>query len=74
MRKDITCKTEDGVTLQGWFYQPDDRDGPFPTLVMAHGFSASRSRYWMITPRYSATAVSPPWSTTIGASGRDHPL
>ena len=44
MRKDITFKTEDGVTLRGWFYQPDDRDGPFPTLVMAHGFSAIKEQ------------------------------
>ena len=44
MRKDITFKTEDGVTLRGWFYQPDDHDGPFPTLVMAHGFSAIKEQ------------------------------
>jgi cephalosporin-C deacetylase-like acetyl esterase len=44
MRTDITFKTEDGATLRGWFYQPDDRDGPFPTLVMAHGFSAIKEQ------------------------------
>ena len=44
MRKDITFKTEDGVTLRGWFYQPEDGDGPFPTLVMAHGFSATKEQ------------------------------
>lgn len=42
MRKDIEFKTEDGVTLRGWFYQPDDGPGPFPTIVMAHGFSATK--------------------------------
>jgi fermentation-respiration switch protein FrsA (DUF1100 family) len=44
MRTDITFKTEDGVTLRGWFYHPEDRDGPFPTLVMAHGFSAIKEQ------------------------------
>lgn len=28
----------DGVTLRGWFYTPAGQ-GPFPTVVMAHGFS-----------------------------------
>jgi uncharacterized protein len=27
MRKDIEFKTEDGVTLRGWHYVPDDRRG-----------------------------------------------
>jgi fermentation-respiration switch protein FrsA (DUF1100 family) len=44
MRTDITFRTEDGVTLRGWFYQPENRDGPFPTLVMTHGFSAIKEQ------------------------------
>jgi fermentation-respiration switch protein FrsA (DUF1100 family) len=44
MRKDIAFKTEDGVTLRGWFYQPDDGGGPLPTIVMAHGFSATKEQ------------------------------
>ena len=46
MSQAITFKTEDGVTLQGWFDQPDDGSGPFPTLVMAHGFSATKKQTW----------------------------
>ena len=42
MYKDIEFKTEDGVTLRGWFYQPDSGKGPFPTIIMAHGFSATK--------------------------------
>lgn len=44
MRKDIAFKTEDGVTLRGWHVVPDGR-GPFPTIVMAHGFSAVKEMY-----------------------------
>lgn len=29
-----------GVTLRGWLYIPADGRGPFPTIIMAHGFSA----------------------------------
>src|SRR5436305_10783901 len=37
-----------GATLRGWLYQPDV---PFaPALVMAHGFSATRS---MTTDKYA---------------------
>ena len=45
MRKDIEFKTEDGVTLRGWHYVPDGGEGPFPTIVMAHGFSAVKEMY-----------------------------
>lgn len=45
MRKDIAFTTEDGVTLRGWLYQPDNGVGPFPTIVMAHGFSATREMH-----------------------------
>ncbi|WP_336810114.1 alpha/beta hydrolase [Bosea sp. MMO-172] len=45
MRKDIEFKTEDGVTLRGWHYVPDKANGPFPTIVMAHGFSAVKEMY-----------------------------
>jgi fermentation-respiration switch protein FrsA (DUF1100 family) len=44
MRKAVEFKTEDGVTLRGWFYQPDYGSGPFPTIVMAHGFSATKEQ------------------------------
>ena len=39
MRTDIEFRTRDGLTLRGWHYVPDDGSGPFPTIVMAHGFS-----------------------------------
>ena len=45
MREDIEFKTEDGVTLRGWHYLPDKRQGPYPTIVMAHGFSAVKEMY-----------------------------
>ena len=38
MRRDIEFKA-DGVTLRGWLYKPSKGRGPFPTVVMAHGFS-----------------------------------
>ena len=45
MRKDVEFKTEDGVTLRGWYYLPDNRSGNVPTIVMAHGFSAVKEMY-----------------------------
>ncbi|TPQ50643.1 acetylxylan esterase [Prosthecomicrobium hirschii] len=45
MRRDISFKTEDGVTLRGWHYLPDGRTGRVPTIVMAHGFSAVKEMY-----------------------------
>ncbi|MDP1520591.1 alpha/beta hydrolase [Porticoccus litoralis] len=45
MRKDIEFKTEDGVTLRGWHYVPEGAQGPVPTIVMAHGFSAVKEMY-----------------------------
>lgn len=38
MRRDIEFKA-DGVTLRGWLYKPGKGKSPFPTVVMAHGFS-----------------------------------
>lgn len=38
MRSDIEFHTHDGVLLRGWHFAPDS-DGPFPTVVMATGFS-----------------------------------
>ena len=45
MRKDIEFRTEDGVLLRGWHYTPDSGSGPWPTVVMAHGFSAVKEMY-----------------------------
>lgn len=45
MRKDIEFKTEDGITLRGWHYVPENAPGPVPTIVMAHGFSAVKEMY-----------------------------
>ncbi len=45
MRKDIEFKTEDGVTLRGWHYVPEGAQGPVPTIVMAHGYSAVKEMY-----------------------------
>src|SRR5215813_12503586 len=45
MRKDIEFRAEDGVTLRGWHYTPDNRSGRSPTIIMAHGFSAVKEMY-----------------------------
>ena len=45
MRKDVEFKTEDGVTLRGWLYLPDQARGRVPTIVMAHGYSAVKENY-----------------------------
>jgi uncharacterized protein len=44
MRHDIEFDAE-GVTLRGWLYEPDGLSGPAPTVVMAHGFSATKEMY-----------------------------
>jgi fermentation-respiration switch protein FrsA (DUF1100 family) len=45
MREDVEFPAEDGVTLRGWLFRPDDGAGPFPLIVMAHGFSATKEMY-----------------------------
>lgn len=45
MRKDIEFKTDDGVTLRGWHYVPDNARDRLPTVVMAHGYSAVKEMY-----------------------------
>ena len=43
-RIDVEFPSHDGVTLRGWLYRPDGgRDAPGPAVVMAHGFSATRT-------------------------------
>ena len=42
MRRDIGFRTEDGVTLRGWQFLPRGVEGPAPTVIMAHGFTATR--------------------------------
>ena len=44
MRQDIEFKTSDRTTLRGWHFTPKG-DGKFPTIVMAHGFSAVKEMY-----------------------------
>jgi fermentation-respiration switch protein FrsA (DUF1100 family) len=43
-RRDIEFDAE-GVALRGWFYSGEGADGPAPTVVMAHGFSAVKEMY-----------------------------
>lgn len=45
MRDDVDFATEDGVALSGWLYRPDEGAGPFPVIVMAHGFSATKEMH-----------------------------
>ena len=44
MRRDIEFETEDGVTLRGWFY-PGAGGAGAATVVMAHGFSATKEMH-----------------------------
>ena len=44
MRQDVAFRTTDGTTLRGWHYVPDGT-GRFPTIVIAHGFSAVKEMY-----------------------------
>jgi fermentation-respiration switch protein FrsA (DUF1100 family) len=44
MRTDIEFDAE-GTTLRGWLYRPDDKRGSLATVVMAHGFSATKEMY-----------------------------
>ena len=44
MRQDLEFEAG-GVTLRGWLYTPDGANGPVPTVVMAHGFSAVKEMY-----------------------------
>ena len=45
MRKDIEFKAEDGTILRGWHYLPDGASARYPTIVMAHGYSAVKEMY-----------------------------
>lgn len=45
MRDDVEFRTEDGVVLRGWHYRPSSGSGPWPTIVMAHGYSAVKEMY-----------------------------
>jgi cephalosporin-C deacetylase-like acetyl esterase len=38
MRRNIEFNA-DGIKLRGWFYKPDKGKGPFPCVILAHGFS-----------------------------------
>jgi hypothetical protein len=39
MKSDIKFKTEDGISLSGFFYEDESSNEPKPTIVMAHGFT-----------------------------------
>jgi alpha-beta hydrolase superfamily lysophospholipase len=41
------CRVQDRrrVMLRGWHYRPDRGSGSWPTIVMAHGFSAVKEMY-----------------------------
>src|SRR3954465_6240026 len=44
MRQDVEFQA-DGPRLRGWLYTPNAGTGPFPAVVMAHGFSAVKEMY-----------------------------
>jgi hypothetical protein len=41
MRQDVEFNAE-GTTLRGWLYTPDSGSAPYPTVVAAHGFGATK--------------------------------
>jgi fermentation-respiration switch protein FrsA (DUF1100 family) len=43
-RQDIEFSA-DGATLRGWLYQPDSGTGPYPTVILQHGFAAVIQMY-----------------------------
>ncbi len=45
MRKDIEFKADDGTILRGWHYVPGSGASKYPTIVMAHGYSAVKEMY-----------------------------
>lgn len=40
MRENVEFKTLDGTPLSAFFDTPDSGDGPFPAIVLSHGFGA----------------------------------
>ena len=44
MRSDVEFDAE-GVTLRGWHYRPSRTRKKLPTIIMAHGFSATKEMY-----------------------------
>lgn len=42
-RRDVEFQAN-GVTLRGWIYTPDSGTGPFPGVVLAHGFSGVKEQ------------------------------
>ncbi len=68
MRRDIEFRTEGGVTLRGWHYKAKGVDGPAPTVVMAHGFTATREIYLDSFAEVFSAAVLASSSTTTAIS------
>lgn len=42
MRKNVSFKTVDNLTLRGWFYHPENATGKLPCLIMAHGITGTK--------------------------------
>ena len=45
VRNDIEFKADDGTILRGWHYVPGSGAGKYPTIIMAHGYSAVKEMY-----------------------------
>jgi dienelactone hydrolase len=69
MRKDIAFSTTDGTTLRGWHFVPDG-PGKYPTIIMAHGFSAVKEMYLDKYAEAFAQAGLLPSSMTIATLAR----
>jgi dienelactone hydrolase len=52
MREDVEFKALDGTPLAAFFSTPDDGGGPYPAIVLSHGFGAVKE---MALDRYADT-------------------
>jgi uncharacterized protein len=53
LRRDVEFQSG-GDTVRGWLYTPDDRDGPFPLIVMAGGWCYVKE---LVQPHYAEAYV-----------------
>ena len=45
MKDDLRFHTEDGTELAAWFFRAKGATGPSPTVIMSHGFSATKEMH-----------------------------
>lgn len=45
MLEDVEFATSDGTRLRGWYLRPEVANGPWPVVVVSHGFGAVKEMY-----------------------------